>query len=440
MSYKIKNITNKAMQKIIKKIEWRIETRKVKDLIFWEENPRKLLKSAFKKLIERIKERGFHAVIVIDIDDTILSGNQRKKALLYLGITEVNVLVPNRKLTDDERRKIAIESNINDGGWDFEKLKSFDFDLIADIGFSKNDLSNIWSENLEAENDEFDEKAELAKIKIPKTKLGDLIIMGQHKLICGDSTDSAVLKKLFGKERASMIYSDPIYNLKINYKTGIGGKQNYGGNVNDNRSYEEYREFLKRSLVNALSVSKSDTHVFYWSDQTYIGLIQELYRELGIENKRVCLWLKNSQNPVPGVAFNKCYEPCTYGIKGRPYIAQNLQNLNEVLNKEMTTGNSLLEETLDHLDIWMTKRLSGKDYEHATSKPPKLHEKAIRRCTRPGEIILDSFSGSASTMISAEALKRRVYAVELEPTFCDLAIFRYEKFTKNKAKIIHEKE
>ncbi len=134
------------------------------------------------------------------------------------------------------------------------------------------------------------------------------------------------------------------------------------------------------------------------------------------------MWLKNSQNPVPGVAFNKCYEPCTYGLIGKPYIAPNLQNLNEVLNKEMTTGNSLLEETLDHLDIWMTKRLSGKDYEHATSKPPKLHSKAIRRCSKPGDIILDSFSGSASTMIAAEQLKRRVYALELESVFCDLAM------------------
>jgi DNA modification methylase len=359
---------------------------------------------------------------------------------MHLDIEEVTVLIPNRKLTEDERKKIALESNINDGEWDFEKLKSFDLDLISDIGFSKNDLSSIWSENLEAENDDFDEKTELAKIKVPKTKLGDLIIMGPHKLLCADSTNPENLKKLFGKEKASMIYSDPIYNLKINYNSGIGGKQNYGGNVNDNRSYEEYKEFLKKSLISALTVAKNDTHVFYWSDQTYIGLIQELYRELGIENKRVCLWLKNSQNPVPGVAFNKCYEPCTYGIRGKPYIAQNLQNLNEVLNKEMTTGNSLLEETLDHLDIWMVKRLSGKDYKHATSKPPKLHEKAIRRCTRPGDIILDSFSGSSSTMICAEQLKRRVYAVELEPIFCDLAISRYTNLTGNKVKIIHEKK
>jgi len=147
----------------------------------------------------------------------------------------------------------------------------------------------------------------------------------------------------------------------------------------------------------------------------------------------VCLWIKNGQNPTPGVAFSKCFEPCTYGTIGSPYLNESIQNLNEVSNGDMTTGNDLLDQISD---IWATKRLSAKEYTHATSKPPKLHEKAIRRCTRPGDIILDSFSGSASTMIAAEQLKRRVYAVELEPRFCDLAVRRYEKLTGKKTRII----
>lgn len=422
------------------KLIWRSEKRSVKSLKAWALNPRKITSEAFLKLKDRIKQRGFHDVIKIDTDGTVLSGNQRKKALTELGIQEVTVLIPNRKLTKDERNKIALESNTNDGEWDFEGLKSFDMDTLTDIGFEKNELQDIWSENLEAEDDQFDVDAELKKITKPKTKLGDLIIMGGHKLYCGDSLDPSSLKKLFGKEKASMIYSDPVYNIKINYNGGIGGKQNYGGNVNDNRTDSEYKEFLRKSMVNALSVSKPDTHIFYWSDQVYIGFVQDLYRELGIENKRVCLWVKNSQNPVPSVAFNKCYEPCTYGVRGKPYITKNIQNLNEVMNKEITTGNNLLTEALDHLDLWFVKRLSGKEYEHATSKPPKLHEKAIRRCTKPGDIILDSFAGSSSTMICAEQLKRRVYAVELEPRFCDLAIKRYELLTGKKAKIIHSHE
>ena len=107
------------------------------------------------------------------------------------------------------------------------------------------------------------------------------------------------------------------------------------------------------------------------------------------------------------------------------------------MNKELTTGNNLLEETSDELDLWLVKRLPAKEYQHATSKPPKLHEKAIRRCTKPGDIILDSFSGSGSTLIAGEQLKRKVYGMELEPIFCDLIIRRFEKLTGIKAEVEH---
>jgi DNA modification methylase len=197
---------------------------------------------------------------------------------------------------------------------------------------------------------------------------------------------------------------------------------------------------LDESLESALSVSKKDLSVFYWSDQIYIGLIQDMYRRFGIENKRVALWLKNNSSPVPTVAFNKVYEPCTYGVRGKPYLNTNINNLNEVLNKEMSTGNNLIEEVDNFIsDIWTAKRLASKDYEHATSKPLDLHEKAIKRCTKPNDIILDSFLGSGSTLLSAEQLGRRVYGCELEPVFCDLIIKRYEKMTGDKAIINYGK-
>jgi len=414
------------------KLQWFTQKRKINDLVPYEKNPRKISPKQIKDLTRSLKKFNLVEIPAVDLDNHVIAGHQRLKVLQLLGRgeEEIEVRVPNRKLSKEELEQYMITSNAVHGDWDFEKLKCFDMDLLKVSGLDDDSLSKIWDQNLRAEDDDFDVEKELKKIKIPKTKPNDIILLGPHKLICGDSTDPMVLKRLFGKEEASMIYSDPVYNLKVNYNSGLGGKKNYGGTVNDSRSDEEYREFIKKSLVNALSVAKPDTHIFYWSDQTYIGLIQELYRELGIANKRVCLWIKNSQNPVPGVAFNKCYEPCTYGVRGKPYITKTIQNLNEVLNKEITTGNALIEETLDHLDLWLVKRLPGQKYEHATSKPPKLHEKAIRRCTKPGDIILDSFSGSASTMIAADQLKRKVYAVELEPIFCDLAIKRYEAMTK----------
>jgi len=423
----------------MKKLKWTTVQKRVNDLVPQEVNPRTITDKQMSDLKRSLKKYNLVEIPAIDLDGKILAGHQRIKALQLLdrGEEAIDVRIPNRQLTQEEANQYLIASNALGGDWDFEKLKSFDLDLLADVGFDQIELSQFWDEELKVVDEDFDVEEEIQKIKKPQVKVGNLIHLGPHKLLCGDSTDPRNMEILFGKEKTSMIYSDPPYNIGLDYAKGIGGKQSYGGEVNDHRTYQEYRNFIRKTIVGALSVSKPDCHFFYWCDQTYIGLVQDIYRELGIANKRVCLWLKNSQNPTPHVAFNKCYEPVVYGTKGSPYIAPSVQNLNEILNKEISTGNSVFEEALDVLDVWLVRRLTSKQYEHATSKPPKLHEKAIRRCSKPGDIILDSFSGSGSTIIAGEQLKRKVYALELEPIFCDLAIRRYEKLTGLKAHIEH---
>ena len=417
-------------------LKWRTVKRRVNDLAPYDRNPRQISDKQLEDLKKSLKTMGLVEIPAIDLDGRIVAGHQRIRVLKLLGKGQelIDVRLPSRKLTQKEFEQYLLSSNALGGDWNYEKLKSFDIDTLLTIGFDENDLAKIWDQNLEAEDDGFDVERELAKIRKPKVKLGDLFLLGANKLLAGDATDPAVLKKLFGKDHASMIYSDPPFNLNINYSRGLGGKQDYGGSVQDKRTYEEYTNFLKKSMENALEVASHNAHFFYWADQTYIGLIQELYRELGITNKRVCLWVKNGAYPTPGVAFSKCYEACIYGVRGKPYLAESIKNLNELLNKELGTGNRLIDDILDQLDIWLVKRLSGDQYEHATSKPPSLHGKAIRRCTRPGDIILDSFLGSGSILIAGEQLKRRVYGVELEPLYCDLIIKRYEKLTGKKAK------
>jgi DNA modification methylase len=417
----------------MQKLNWTTVQKRVDDLVPQAVNPRTISDKQLSDLTRSLKKYNLVEIPAIDTDGTILAGHQRIKALQLLGRGDelIDVRVPNRKLTEKESQEYLIASNKLGGDWDFELLKSFDFETLEFAGFEPIEIGTIFDTDTEVTDDDFDEKEELAKIgKTPTTKLGDIITLGNHRIFCGDSTDPENLKKLFGNDRASMVYSDPVYNIDIDYDGGVGGKKDYGGNVNDTRTYEEYKTFLKDSIEAALAVSHKDTHVFYWCDQLYIGVVQELYRSLGIANKRVCLWLKNNQNPVPTVAFNKAYEPVVYGVRGKPYLAD-IHNLNEVLNKELSTGNNLLDEIND---IWMAKRLSAQDYEHATSKPPQLHEKAIKRCTKPNDIILDSFLGSGSTLIAGEALGRRVYGCELEPAFCDLIVRRWEKVTGKSAR------
>jgi DNA modification methylase len=418
---------------------WHTESRKVDSLLPHKKTPRKISKEQADRLKQSLETYGLVEIPAVDLDGTILAGHQRIKVLQLLGQGNsiIDVRVPNRKLTDEEAERYMLGSNAIHGEWDFDLLKDFEIELLVDLGFDQKELDEIWNKSLK---EEFDPEKELKKIKTAKTKPGDIIELGKHRLICGDSTKPETLERLFGDERADMIMSDPIYNISIDYNKGIGGKQAYGGTVDDSKTDKEYRDFLKLSMEAALAVTKPDAHVFYWSDETYIWLIQTLYRELGITNKRVCLWLKNGQNPTPGVAFNKCYEPCTYGTRGKPKLVKGVNKLNEVLNAEMTTGNELVQQVADFFTIWPEARLSSKEYEHSTMKPVALYEKAIRRCTKGGDIILDSFNGSGSNLMAAQKLGRRVFAVEIEPIFCDLTIKRFEAETGIKARVIRDEK
>lgn len=412
---------------------------KVADLKLATYNPRKWDAAKKAKLRESIERFGLVDPLIANSNpkrkNILIGGHFRLKVAKELGYKHVPVVYID--IADIKKEKeLNLRLNKNVGEWDLELLKEFDLGVLLGVGFGDEDLSQIWDDSLETEDDNFQEEKELAEIKETGIQLGDLFELGSHRLLCADAHDPQNIQKLMDGEKTSMIYTDPIYNIGVSYDKGIGGKQSYGGKVDDNKSDAEYREFIKSGMQSALSVVNKDFHYFCYSDQKYIGMVQDLYRELGIENKRVCMWIKNGQNPVPGVAFSKCYEPCVYGTSGSPYLSKSLQNLNEVMNKEIGTGNRLIDDILDELDIWLVKRLAGNEYEHSTSKPPTLHEKAIRRCTKPGDIILDLYGGSGSTLIAAEMLKRRAYLTEIEPRFCQLIINRYEKLTGQKAKLI----
>lgn len=422
---------------------WTTVQRKIDDLVPQVINPRKISGKQMSDLKKSLQTFNLVEIPAIDLNGNILSGHQRLKAMQMLGRGEeiIDVRIPSRTLTEEESRKYLIASNSIHADWNFELLKSFDIPLLMDVGFEPIELSTMFNQKEQVVDDGFQFEKEVKKIKEPIVQLGDIIQLGSHRILCGDSTKTENLTKLFGENKASMIYSDPIYNISVNYSGGIGGKGAYGGNVNDTRSYDEYHQLIEDSISAGLAVSNPDLHVFYYCDQIYIGLIQDVYRKLGIQNKRVCLWLKNNQNPVPGTAFNKVYEPCVYGTLNKPYLSSDQTKLNEVLNQELGTGNDLLTQVDTYVDVWTAHRLSGKDYEHATSKPITLHEKAIKRCTKVGDIILDSFLGSGSTLLCAEQLGRVVYGCELEPVFCDLIIRRWELQTGKKAVIIkNEKE
>ncbi len=416
-------------------LKWKTVTRTVSELVPNKANPRTMSQKQIEDLKKSLKKFNLVEIPVIDTANRVLAGHQRLIVLKLLGREneKIEVRMPNRKLTKKECDQYLLSSNRIHGDWDWDKLaESFDVQLLNASGFDENDLSNIF-EDLEVKDDEFDVEKELKKIKKPKTKVGDVYLLGNHKLFCGDSTDPETIKKLFDKERADTILTDPPFNISLDYNKGVGGKGSYGGNVNDSKSDKDYREFLKKALSNGLSVCNKNTHVFTYCYQSYVWLLQTLYQELGIDNKRVCLWIKNNSSPTPHVSFNKCYEPCVYGTIGRPYLSDKVLNISEILNKEIGTGNQAFDDIYDMLDIWLVKRLNGTSYNHPTEKSPTLHEKVLRRCTKINDVVYDSFVGSGSLMIACEQLKRRAFMVEYEPIFCDLIINRFKHLTGKEA-------
>lgn len=424
------------------KLVWFTVQRKINDLTPQEVNPRVISEKQMEDLKKSLKKYNLVEIPAIDLDSRILAGHQRIKALQLLGRGDemIDVRIPSRELTEDEANQYLIASNALGGDWDFSALKSFDLDLLLDVGFDQVELTKFWDKEVDLNDDPIDIKKEVKKAQDTDIKVGDMFQLGRHRLICGSSLELSNVQKLMGNVRADMINDDVPFNIGLSYDKGVGNKQNYGGTINDSKTDDEYKIFVKTIMQNALSVTKKDAHIMFWGDERYVWLLQTLYKELGVDSKRLLVWIKNNSSPTPTVAFNKVTEYCAYGTIGSPHLSKDVNDLNEIQNHDMSTGNNLSEEIMDQLNIWMVKRLPSNQYSHPTEKSPLLHHKALRRCTKVGDVVLDLTAGSGSILIACEQLKRTAYVCELEPVFCQVILNRYKKFTGlNPIKLNEEK-
>lgn len=416
----------------------KIEQVKVSELKPSVYNPRKWDDKVIADMTESIKRFGLCDPLIAngapERKNILIGGHLRLKVAKMMGFTEVPVvylIIPEL----EREQELNLRLNKNLGSWDEELLKTFDTGLLLDVGFTPDELNGFFDDVLDISDDGFNVTEELEKIITPESKPGDLYELGGHRLLCGDSLNTEDVKKLMGDKKANMVYCDPPYNIGLDYRKGIGTKGKYTPDkmVNDSKSSKEYETFLEQSIQNALAVSHPDVHLFYWCDEKYVWLVQQLYGQNKVTNRRICFWVKNNFDPTPQVAFNKVIEPCVYGTRGSPSLNPSIKNLSEVLNKEVNSI-GLYDDLMSIVQLWLVKRDNSADYEHPTQKPITLNEKPLKRCSAPGEIVLDLFGGSGSTLIAAEQLKRRAFLVELDPTFCDLIIRRYEYFTGNHAK------
>ena len=399
-------------------------------------NPRKISEKQKEELKTSIQSFGFVDPIIVNDHKTrkgvVIGGHQRLAIAKELGMRTVPVVLMN--LPEAKERELNLRLNKNVGEWDIDLLKSFDVGELLSVGFDDQDMQDIWADTLSVEDDGFDVEKAVAEIKKPKAKLGEIYQLGNHRIACIDSTDAAAVKALVGGERMDLVTLDPVYGIGLDYSKGVSTKGKYAGAERDQLKGREYRDFLKTVMQNALAVAKDDLHFYVWNDQRHIGLVQSLMEECGLSNKSVCLWIKNNFTPVPGIAWNKSYEACVYGTKNKPYLNPDIRNLTEVLNKEIDPGNRQIDDVIDAIDLWLVKRLPAQEYQHATQKPMDLYEKPLRRCSRVGANVLDLFSGSGTTLMACEQMKRTAFVAEKDPIFVDVCVRRFEEATGIKAK------
>ena len=416
-------------------LTWRTEQRKVSDLVPNAKNPRSLSAKQKADLEASITKFNIAEIMALNTDNTVLAGHARLVVLKALGRSDemIDVRIPSRTLTQEECEEYMLRSNRNTGSWNHELLRAFDTSFLLSIGFDDVDLSDIWEDVLEIEDDDFKEEEAVEEAKDTDIKNGDRFQLGDHLLVCGDSTNQTVVKNLVGDKKIDMVYVDIPYNINLSYDKGLGGQAHYGGDVDDKKSDPEYRAFVKTLMENALAVSAKDSHHIWYCDSSYVGMMQSLFAEIGITYKRTALWIKNGINCTPKIAFSKMYEPALYGVTGRPYLSPKHTKFGEVLNKEVGIGNATIDDITDMIDIWLAKRDAGQDYKHPTQKPLSLHERPLNRCTKIGDAVLDLCGGSGSTLLACEQMKRKAFLVERSPIFCQVIINRYEDFTGNKA-------
>lgn len=379
------------------KLTWKTETRNVKDLKVWQENPRTIDESSFKDLKDSVEQDGDWGVLVIDTDGTVISGNQRLK----VAEGKVDVKVPNRKLTEKERRRISLRANRQKGKDNFDILANWDKEDLLEGWFDEKDLDKLLNIEPNEKDDAIPEHVE------PIAKLGDIWQLGRHRVMCGDSTSLEAVSGLMGGVLADLVVTDPPYN------TGMEGKPDdekarLSHMFND--KIENWEEFLHDIFANYFANTKGDCAYYCFIDWRRVNDIRGEMEKL-MDVKNVIVWDKKVHGL--GSDYKSTYELCVVGKKGKPEINNRFG--------------------LDYQDIWRLQREIGRNKDHATAKPIELLEKPIIHASKQDDIVLDLFLGSGSTLIACEKTNRICYGMEIDPKYVDVIIKRYEDFTGNKA-------
>lgn len=397
-----------------------------------EYNPRQMTEKQVEDLTNSIKEFGLVDPIIVNRhpgrENVVVGGHQRLKIASVLGFQTVPVVYVD--LDEKRERELNLRLNKNLGEWDWNMLANFDKEELLNVGFRSEELDKIFN----VKEDEFDADKEYEKIEEPKTKLGDLYKLGEHRLLCGDSTKKESFERLMGGEKAQMVFTDPPYN--VNYKYDWRRALHKGKKVKntitsfrDKWTPEDYKKLIYDVFKNCFDFSFDSATFYCWHATKTEQEVRSGIEEAGWHFSQTLIWLKENIILALGQDYQRIYEPCYFGWKkGKKRF------VNRVFTNKFRDAFSLnYEDFTDWLDVVYQKRDKLSDYIHSTQKPVRLAERALKKHSERGSIILEPFNGSGSTMIACEQLNRKCYAIELDPKFVDVAIKRWEQFTGQKA-------
>ena len=379
-------------------------------------NPRKDLQpgdAEFEKLLRSVEEFGYVEPVVWNSrTGNIVGGHQRFKVLLQLGYTEIECVVVDL----DEAREKALNVALNkiSGDWDLPKLADVmrsieESGLSFEItGFEQPELDKLYQkmqrERGEIVEDDFDAEAEAAAITEPVTQPGDVWLLGKHRLMCGDSTDSGQVMRLMDGAKARMAFTDPPWNVDYGGSEHPNWKRRHI--MNDKMSGDDFFQFLLAAFKAMASVSEPGAMTYVVMSAQEWGTVMGAMREAGYHWSSTVIWAKDSM-VLSRKDYHTQYEPIWYGWR------EGEKRLCPLQDRQQT-------------DLWQIDRPKKSD-DHPTMKPIALAGRAIGNSSHRGDVVLDLFGGSGTTLLAAEQTERVCHMMELDPKFADVIVRRYIK-------------
>jgi site-specific DNA-methyltransferase (adenine-specific) len=397
----------------------KIERIAVETLLPYAKNSRTHSDEQVAQIAASIKEFGFNNPILIDKENTIIAGHGRLMAARRVGMADVPCIRLGH-LTETQRKAYIIADNrlALNAGWDNELLTIELNDLLEDgfaldiLGFDAEELKNLLDPVKPTEG-LTDEDAVPEVPEEPKTKPGDIYRLGRHRLMCGDSTSIDALEKLCDGQLVDMWLTDPPYNVAYEGKT-----KDALTIKNDSMEDDQFRQFLRDSYTAADMVMKPGAVFYIWHADSEGYNFRGAAKDAGWAVRQCLIWKKSSL-VLGRQDYQWQHEPCLYGWKeGASHLWASDRKQTTILEFDKPSRNG----------------------EHPTMKPVALFEYQLLNNTKGGDMVLDSFGGSGTTLIAAEKNGRIARIMELDPKYCDVIVKRWEDFTGQKAELVNKPE